>query len=288
MRIYLSIAVGAAVLAAALNAGGCIGKAEYDKVLAGNRRLKKSLDKSLAIQRDLAAKNERLAADLGIAQGDLATAQGQLSQLQTENGNMRTALLTAQQTIDRLKGRPTTVVMRSLPPQVDKALTELAAKHPDLIEYLPKYGMIKLKAALPFALGKVTVEPAAVAALAAFARVINGPEAAKFYIYIAGHTDDVRIAKEVTRLRHPTNWYLSVHRAVAVQMELSKAGVAPYRLGVMGFSQYHPIAPNKPGAKGNPANRRVEIWIVPPGRLLTAGVGETGAGLTPKAPAITK
>ena len=136
----------------------------------------------------------------------------------------------------------------------------------------------------------VTTPPVAVTkpALAAFARVINGPQAAKFYIYIAGHTDDVRIAKKITLLRHPTNWYLSAHRAVAVQIELSKAGVAAYRLGVMGFSQYHPIAPNKSGSKGNPANRRVEIWIVPPDRLLTAGLGRsTGAGAT-KAPAITK
>ena len=71
MRIYLSIAVGAAVLAAALNAGGCIGKPEYDKVLAGNRRLKKSLDKSLAAQRALTADNERLQAYIARAERQL-------------------------------------------------------------------------------------------------------------------------------------------------------------------------------------------------------------------------
>lgn len=288
MRIYLSIAVGAAMLAAALNAGGCVSKPEYDKVMAGNRRLKMSLDKSLAAQRDLAAKNERLDADLAARKRDLDAAQSQLGQLQTDNGQMRTALETAQQTIDRLKGRPTTIVMRQLPPQVDKALTEFAAKHPDLVEYLPKYGMIKLKADLTFALGSDTIKPNAAQALAAFAQVVNSPAAAKFYIYIAGHTDDVRIAKKETRDRHPTNWYLSVHRAVAVQMALSKALVASYRIGVMGFSQYHPIDPNKPGGKGNATNRRVEIWIVPPGRFLTAESGESGADLTPKAPAITK
>ena len=288
MRIYLSIAVGVAVLAAALNTGGCVSKVEYDKLKGMNSRLRMSLDKSLGVQRDLATKNERLAADLGTAQRDLATAQGQLSQLQSDNAQMRTALVTAQETIDLLKGRPTTVVMRQLPPQVDKALSEFAAKHPDLVEYFPKYGMIKLKADLTFGLGSDTVKAGAAEALAAFARVINGPAAAKFYIYIAGHTDDVRIAKEETRNKHPNNWYLSVHRAVAVQKQLSRAGVAPYRIGVMGFSQYHPIAPNKAGAKGNVTNRRVEIWIVPPGRLLTAESGEGGAGLTPKAPAITK
>jgi flagellar motor protein MotB len=37
----------------------------------------------------------------------------------------------------------------------------------------------------------------------------------------------------------------------------------------MGFGEYHPVAPNKPGKKGNQANRRVEIWIVPPGSFLT-------------------
>jgi len=77
------------------------------------------------------------------------------------------------------------------------------------------------------------------------------------------------IRRPQTKRTHPDNWYLSVHRAVAVQKELARAGLAPARIGTMGFSEYHPVEPNAPGNKGNGANRRVEIWIVPPGRFLT-------------------
>ncbi|NQU76594.1 MAG: OmpA family protein, partial [Planctomycetes bacterium] len=81
-------------------------------------------------------------------------------------------------------------------------------------------------------------------------------------------TDDIPISTATAR-RHPTNWYLSVHRAVSVVGALSTAGVPAKRMGAMGFGEFHPIAPNAPGHKGNPQNRRVEIWIVSPERLLT-------------------
>ena len=97
---------------------------------------------------------------------------------------------------------------------------------------------------------------------------VNTPAAAKFHVYVAGHTDDIPI--RLSRDRHPNNWYLSVHRAVAVQQVLTKAGLADERIGTMGFSKYHPVVANAPNEGGARENRRVEIWIVPPDRFLTA------------------
>ena len=68
-----------------------------------------------------------------------------------------------------------------------------------------------------------------------------------------------------------------MHRAIAVQGVLSKAGLTPARIGAMGFGEYHPVAPNAPGKKGNRLNRRVEIWIVPPDRFLTESGTEEAA-----------
>jgi chemotaxis protein MotB len=56
---------------------------------------------------------------------------------------------------------------------------------------------------------------------------------------------------------------------------VDKAGLDPERIGAMGFGEYHPVEPNKPNKKGNPKNRRVEIWIIPPDRFLTVS-GEVG------------
>jgi chemotaxis protein MotB len=39
----------------------------------------------------------------------------------------------------------------------------------------------------------------------------------------------------------------------------------PKRLSIRGFGEYRPVAPNAPNKKGNPQNRRVEIYIVPEG-----------------------
>jgi hypothetical protein len=62
---------------------------------------------------------------------------------------------------------------------------------------------------------------------------------------------------------------LSAFRARSVIKVLFEAGVAQNRMAIVGFSKYHPVQANKPKG-GNPANRRVEIWIVSPERLLTA------------------
>jgi flagellar motor protein MotB len=37
------------------------------------------------------------------------------------------------------------------------------------------------------------------------------------------------------------------------------------RLSARGFGEFRPIEPNKPDKKGNPKNRRVEIYIIAEG-----------------------
>ena len=279
MRTYLVIAASAAVLAGMLTGGGCVSKKQYDEVMAGNRRLKGSLNTSLAVQEDLRAKNETLAGDLEAKNRLLATSDNKFQVLQSAHTELTANFAQLKQTYEDLKkrrGGP--ITFTNLPPAVDQALTEFARQHPQMVEYLPQYGMVKFKADLTFGLGSDIVKADAVQALRALANVVNAPAAAKFHLYVAGHTDDVRVAKRETLRRHPNNWYLSVHRAVAVQEELLKAGVEPRRLGAMGFGEYHPIAPNRPNKKGNPVNRRVEIWVLPPDRLLTAGITAAPAG----------
>ena len=154
----------------------------------------------------------------------------------------------------------------ALPAEMNQALKNFASAH-DVLEFLPKYGMVKLKADLTFPSGSATVRDAAAGALSKLVEILNTPVAAKFSAYVAGHTDDQPIRRVLRR--HPDNWYLSVHRAVGVQKALTDAGLAPERIAAMGFGEHHPVAPNKPGKKGNRLNRRVEIWIVPSGRFLT-------------------
>lgn len=82
-------------------------------------------------------------------------------------------------------------------------------------------------------------------------------------IQVAGHTDDSPISDRL-QSTYPTNWELSVMRAVNVVRYLSEhGGVPPNRLVAAGYGQYGPLAPNT-SVKGKSRNRRIEIMLMPP------------------------
>ncbi|MHC4537395.1 MAG: OmpA/MotB family protein [Planctomycetota bacterium] len=148
-----------------------------------------------------------------------------------------------------------------LPIELSTMLEEFAAKE-DMITYDPETGIVKFKSDLLFKSGSDVVLPAAAAAIKSLCTILNSKEATGFDVIIAGHTDDqpIRFAKA----NHPTNWHLSVHRAISVLNIMSASSVAQKRMSVRGFGELRPFAPNDPG-KGNAQNRRVEIYIVPKG-----------------------
>jgi len=81
-------------------------------------------------------------------------------------------------------------------------------------------------------------------------------------IQVSGHTDSNPISDKLAT-QFPTNWELSVSRAVNVVRFLEeKANVPPKNLTATGYGQYHPIASNK-SAAGRARNRRIEILLTP-------------------------
>lgn len=153
----------------------------------------------------------------------------------------------------------------ALPVELSTLLEDFAKQRPDLVTYDASRGIVKFKSDLLFELGSDRVTASAAEAVKALCGILNSEEGKEFDIIVAGHTDDVRIAKAATRAQHPTNWHLSVHRALAVLKVMEDSNVASTRLSARGFGEYRPIAENLPNKKGNPQNRRVEIYIVPKG-----------------------
>ena len=151
-----------------------------------------------------------------------------------------------------------------LPVELSALLEEFAAKE-DMITYDADTGIVKFKSDLLFKSGSDVVLPAAAAAIKSLCTILNSKEATEFDVIIAGHTDDIRIGKPATRAKHPTNWHLSAHRAISVLDIMSNSNISSERMSIRGFGEFQPIAPNKPNKKGNPKNRRVEIYIVPKG-----------------------
>lgn len=149
-----------------------------------------------------------------------------------------------------------------LPPELDEALRQLAAAHPELMVYDPKRGMVQLTSDLTFDLGSADLKGEAQSSLQQLADVLKGASASTYEVRIVGHTDNVPIRNVGTRAKHPTNVHLSVHRAISVRDAIVGAGVAPGRCSVAGWGEFRPVVAN-PAAGGARANRRVEIFLVP-------------------------
>ena len=259
-----------------LSAGGCVSKSEYDKLNAMNRRANERLAEAEARAKQLERDVEALQAALAERDRQLAALQQQVDLLTKANADLERALANA---------RGGTVVkpepLTALPAPLNEALADLARQYPELFEFFPELGMVKLKSDLTFDKGSDEVAAQAKEALAKFAQIMNTATAQTFNVYVAGHTDDIQIKKPDTLRRHPSNWYLSVHRSVAVEEVLAGAGLAQPRMAAMGFSEWHPVAANAPNRGGNSANRRVELWVVPPDRFLTADRGSVAPAAAP-------
>jgi len=272
----LSIVLLVSLLLGVLSAGGCVSAQKYKDAVAANDRAQAELQEAGKQLQAARADAEQLRSELAALQGSVSGKDQQIARLETSNGELTLSLARLKEMYDKAIQDPGLLPLGdvvALPPELDKQLQAWAAQYPE-VEYDRRRGMVKFKTDVVFAKGSDTVSVGGQASMAKFAQIVRGVQAAKFAVYIVGHTDDIPIRKDETLRRHPNNWYLSVHRAVSVRDVLAAAGVPDKQLGVAGFGEYHPIAPNAPGNKGNAKNRRVEIWIVPPNRALTTGIRE--------------
>lgn len=82
-------------------------------------------------------------------------------------------------------------------------------------------------------------------------------------IEVAGYTDN----RPITGGPYADNWALSAARAASVVVRMSTTdGVKPTQLILLGYGQYHPVAPNSTPA-GQAQNRRVNIVVSPTAKL---------------------
>lgn len=248
---------------------GCVGQNQHDKMQTLYRQ---SEEQVVELKAQLEEARARIAALQNSTPSTVTTSYvdpsllNQLEQLKAERSQMANRIQGLEATIRQLAQTEP-----QLPAELDSALTDLARQHSDIMTYDPSLGMVKLASDLTFGLGSTDVSANASNSLQQLATILSGGAASGFEARIVGHTDNVPIRKAATKRDHPTNWHLSVHRAIAVKDVLQKSGVPAVRLGVAGYGEFRPIAPND--RKGNETNRRVEIYIVP--------TTETGVAITP-------
>lgn len=117
--------------------------------------------------------------------------------------------------------------------------------------------LISLSESLLFAPGSTVLQPQARETLDRIATVLRPlPND----IRVVAHTDAVPTDNPF----YPTNWELSVARAVVIVRYLSEeGGIAPERLMAAGQAQYHPLYPNDT-REHRARNRRAEIVVIYP------------------------
>ncbi len=248
MRTSLS---AVALLVALAFSTGCVSEGKYNDLLTAYRN---SQEQVASGQSQI----EELKNRIKLLQGDPQGTAAKIADLEKQLADATAKFNELNTRYDALSGRIGTGTV--LPAALDQALKEFAAAHPDLVEYDSTLGMVKFKSDLTFKLGSADLSDHARNTLSQLATILNSPEASKYEVRVVGHTDNVRIARAETRAKHPDNWFLSAHRAIAVREALGAAGVQPVRTSVMGYSMYRPVVSN--GKLGAEKNRRVEIYLV--------------------------
>jgi chemotaxis protein MotB len=114
---------------------------------------------------------------------------------------------------------------------------------------------VKLKDQILFASGSASLGKDGKVALDAVADAFKDLQGKN--VIVAGYTDDVPVGKQSA---FKDNWDLSAARSAAVVRYLQGKGLDPKMLGVAGFSQYRPVAPNDSPANRS-LNRRIEIAL---------------------------
>ena len=114
---------------------------------------------------------------------------------------------------------------------------------------------VKLKDQILFASGSASLGKDGKVALDAVADAFKDLQGKN--VIVAGYTDDVPVGKQGA---YKDNWDLSAARAAAAVRYLQGKGLDPKMLGVAGFSQYRPVAPNDSPANRS-LNRRIEIAL---------------------------
>jgi chemotaxis protein MotB len=239
---------------------GCVTSGDYEDLQVRNRRQQEhinDIESQLAVAK-LAVQQSRNQVDT-LQERSAA----EIDSLKAEVAAVEEAIDRKNELISALQGQ----LLRggaSLPVELNVMLQDFASSN-EMVSYDAGSGVVKFKSDLLFQKGSDQVAAGAIEPLKSLCKILNSKQGGNFDIIIAGHTDDIPIKKAETQAKHPTNWHLSAHRAISVLDIMTASQVAPTRISIRAFGEYRPVKPNAPNKKGNPENRRVEIYIVPAG-----------------------
>jgi chemotaxis protein MotB len=140
--------------------------------------------------------------------------------------------------------------------KIAAVLAIITSQTPDVTVGIDREGIvIRLSGSYLFDSGRAELKPNSMAILDAIATELRPLDNE---IRIDGHTDSMPIDSP----RYPTNWELSVARALAVTRHLTESdGVQASRLTAAGYGEFRPLVSNDT-REDRAKNRRVEIHLL--------------------------
>mgnify|MGYP001818948202 FL=1 len=182
---------------------------------------------------------------------------GEGSQVSIEVRNSRQELANAallRQAVG--EGDPVDDQLEAVP--IEEALDAFAAEPGINVTYSNQGAHITFEDFLLFDFGKADINAGGLAFLDKMAGLI---QKIPYPVRVDGHTDNVPIHTA----RFPSNWELSIARAVSVVKYFAESGnINPQRLSAVGYGDTRPLVPNDSPANRT-KNRRVEIVLATEG-----------------------
>lgn len=146
------------------------------------------------------------------------------------------------------------------PHPIDEVLQAFAAEPGINVSYSSQGAHITFEDFLLFDFGKAEINPVGLDLLNRLADLI---QKVPYPVRVEGHTDNVPIRTA----RYPSNWELSIARAVNVVKYFADFGkINPQRLSAVGYGETRPVVSNDT-AMSRTKNRRVEIVLVTEGQI---------------------
>lgn len=211
-------------------------------------------EKQAELEREKAALDKRLlTAESGLTAGAaerraLEQKNAELTALNEELARSKKKLTEAKEALEQ-KSSEYANLAKSLEKEISEGKVELSELRGRMT--------VNLKDKILFASGSARVGKEGEAALLKVAEALKGVEGK--IIRVEGHTDDVPTDPKGP---FPSNWELSLARAMAVVRALQDAGVDPTKLSAAGYGPYQPIAAND-SPEHRSLNRRIEIVLAP-------------------------
>ena len=225
-----------ALIAAALAAGGCVSKGEFEKLQADKNQEIDGLQK----QRDaLDQQTKQLQSQRAALEKQQADLRAEVENLQRQKSQLETANVQTKSQYDGL--------IQNLNAEVQKGQLQVR-QYKDMLT-------VEVAEQLFFDSGKATLKDTGKEVLKKVGEALKGYD--DKMVRVVGHTDNVPIATA----QFPSNWELSAARATTVVRFLQANGVPPERLTASGSGEFSPIAPND-DAEGRRKNRRIEITLI--------------------------